>query len=229
MQPSIEKTNVKEFYDKSYKHWSSTRHKPWPGVMTFIESFSRDDHLIDIGCGNGKYIIPSSTIVGQVTAVDACIPLLSLIKKNEKNSHDLIASDILQIPFRDNVFDTAICIAVLHHLSTEERRIKAIKEVSRVVKENGKILFYVWAFEQGEKSRRKFTTKDSLVPWHYREPKKSYDKYTKSDIILYRYCHLYEKGELDIIILKCDLIIISTFYEKGNWGVICKNKSSIII
>ncbi|KAE9454250.1 hypothetical protein C3L33_13849, partial [Rhododendron williamsianum] len=48
--------------------------------------------------------------------------------------------------------DAAISIAVLHHLSTESRRKKAIDELIRVVKNGGLVLITVWAVEQEDRS-----------------------------------------------------------------------------
>ncbi|KAF7129127.1 hypothetical protein RHSIM_Rhsim10G0118000 [Rhododendron simsii] len=48
--------------------------------------------------------------------------------------------------------DAAISIAVLHHLSTESRRKKAIDELIRVVKKGGLVLITVYAVEQEDRS-----------------------------------------------------------------------------
>lgn len=50
---------------------------------------------------------------------------------------------------------------MIHHLSTDKRRIKAIQELSRILKPGGKIMIYVWALEQ---RLRKFKSQDVLVP-----------------------------------------------------------------
>ena len=39
-------------------------------------------------------------------------------------------------------------IAVIHHLSTETRRLQAIQEINRILKIGGEALIYVWAYEQ---------------------------------------------------------------------------------
>jgi len=44
------------------------------------------------------------------------------------------------LPFRDNAFDSALCIAVLEHLEAPER---GIKEVNRVLKNAGYSIFQV--------------------------------------------------------------------------------------
>lgn len=47
--------------------------------------------------------------------------------------------------------DYVISVAVIHHFSTEERRLEAINELVRITKPGGTILIYVWAFEQQQK------------------------------------------------------------------------------
>lgn len=42
-------------------------------------------------------------------------------------------------------------------------RQQAIREILRIVKKNGVVLIYVWAFEQEE---RTFTEQDIFVPWN---------------------------------------------------------------
>ena len=49
-----------------------------------------------------------------------------------------------------NTFDACISIAVIHHLSTTERRANAIREILRIVKPSGLVLIYVWAQEQSK-------------------------------------------------------------------------------
>ena len=56
--------------------------------------------------------------------------------------------------FRSNAFDVCICIAVVHHLSTPERRLVALKELVRIVRPGGRILVSVWAFEQNLKNAK---------------------------------------------------------------------------
>ena len=65
--------------------------------------------------------------------------------------HEVTVADCLDLPFRSNSFDAAISIAVVHHLSSEARRLQALRELVRVVGEGGKVLVYVWAMEQERK------------------------------------------------------------------------------
>lgn len=52
------------------------------------------------------------------------------------------------IYFRSDAFDVSLCIAVLHHLSTAERRLAGLRELVRITRPGGLVLVYVWALEQ---------------------------------------------------------------------------------
>ena len=49
-------------YEEIAGHFSDTRHSPWPKVLDFVDAIPRGGLLIDVGCGNGKYMGRNSTI-----------------------------------------------------------------------------------------------------------------------------------------------------------------------
>jgi SAM-dependent methyltransferase len=104
------------------------------------------DDLYPTGCGNGKYlgVNPCVSTIGS----DICPELVSIARTR---GHEVAVFDCLHLPYRSSVFDAAICIAVVHHLSTEERRLAALRELVRIVRPGGRILVYVWAMEQERK------------------------------------------------------------------------------
>jgi SAM-dependent methyltransferase len=75
-------------------------------------------------------------------------------------------ADCMNIPMRTKSCDAAICIAVMHHLSTKERRLRCISELARIVKVGGLINIQAWAMEQQDSSRRKFAGTDVFVPFN---------------------------------------------------------------
>ena len=101
-------------------------------------------HLL--GCGNGKYFGVNPTV--YMLGSDICPELISLASSR---GNEVVVSDCLCLPYRSSVFDAAICIAVIHHLSTHERRCQALQELMRVVRPGGSVLVYVWAMEQTRK------------------------------------------------------------------------------
>ena len=204
---SIEDKNVKDVYNYIAKEFDNTRYRPWSCVENFLDKVPEKSSIGDIGCGNGKNMLYRTDCYNygcdfSSELVDICL---------EKNLN-VIEGDILEIPFEDNQFDYTICIAVIHHLSTREKRIKAIEELKRVTKKGGQILILVWALEQEKESKRKFLQQENFVDW----------KDKKGNLLGKRYYYVFKENELEILIDNSELIEKS-FYEKGNWGVIINN------
>ncbi|KAL4301285.1 hypothetical protein HN51_052702 [Arachis hypogaea] len=145
--PEIEKKYVHRVYDAIAPHFSSTRFAKWPKVAAFLSSLASGSLVLDAGCGNGKYLglNPDCFFIG-------CDISSSLIKICSDRGHEVLVADAVNLPYRTGFGDAAISIAVLHHLSTEYRRIRAIEELVRVVKKGGYVLITVWAKEQEHRS-----------------------------------------------------------------------------
>ncbi|KAK9676261.1 hypothetical protein RND81_11G065000 [Saponaria officinalis] len=141
--PEIEKTYVHRVYDAIAPHFSATRFAKWPKVAAFLESLPRGSLVLDAGCGNGKYLgfNPDCFFIG----CDISYPLVNICTDR---GHEALVADAVNMPYRDGFGDAAISIAVLHHLSTPSRRVKAIEELVRVVRKGGLVLITVWAVEQ---------------------------------------------------------------------------------
>ena len=71
--------------------------------------------------------------------------------------------DNLNLPLKDESLDAALSIAVIHHIATVERRVRALRELARALRVGGKVMISVWAMEQ---KHRKFGSQDVLIPWH---------------------------------------------------------------
>ncbi|XP_040574740.1 tRNA (carboxymethyluridine(34)-5-O)-methyltransferase alkbh8 [Lepeophtheirus salmonis] len=147
MASKLESTHVHSVYENIAGHFSDTRHKPWPKVMDFLNSCNPYGTLIDVGCGNGKYFghHPGMLQIG----CDYSFGLLQIVKER---SFEGVRCDCLKLPFRSNLADAIISIAVIHHLSTWERRRDALAEMIRVLKVGGRVLIYAWAKEQNKNS-----------------------------------------------------------------------------
>ena len=151
------------------------------------------------------------------TGIDTCPELAKIASQYGKT----FVGNIIDLPFSDNSFDAVICVAVIHHLSTPIRRLKAIKELVRVLKPNGKLFVQVWALENNTKKHIKLidqnNNQDCLIPWINQrlKPPKTWD----------RYYHLFKQGELTDIIKNAGLHIHKSYYECENWIVISEKKT----
>lgn len=227
---------VHEVYNEIAPHFSQTRYKPWPIVENFLVSQKDYSVGIDVGCGNGKYlgVNPKLFLIGS----DRSVGLIECAKKISDNKFEVCLVDGLNLPHPDNKFDFAISIAVIHHFSTKERRIEAVKEIMSKIKSGGEFLVYCWALEQ-EKSRRGYKSgdeQDVLVPWvtQKQTKKKSVGKKDTKEVkdeegskvekkVNYRYYHLYKKGELEEDIVSVPgCCVRESGYERDNWWAIVR-------
>jgi tRNA (uracil-5-)-methyltransferase TRM9 len=97
---------------------------------------------------------------------------------------------------------------VIHHLSSESRRIAGIKALLDTLRPEGKALIYVWALEQ-KSSRRGWdesSEQDVMVPWKTRE--------SSEEVTYQRYYHLFRKGELEECVGKTGGKVLEAGYEK---------------
>ena len=178
--------------------FDSTRREPWDECIDFINNLPRRSLVADVGCGNGRHLIPCAEHCKKVIGLDVSKELLKIVQKkiNEKklNNVDLIHSDAVDIPVRENRVDALLYIATLHNISQGYRRIKSLNEINRILKPKGKAIISVWSRWQ-DKFRQHFIKKCLT----------SFDKNEFGDINIYwrqhglsipRFYHLYSKREL---------------------------------
>jgi len=139
----LEIAHVHKVYEEIAGHFSDTRHSPWPKVLDFLDAIPRGGLLIDVGCGNGKYMGRNSTIAK--IGCDYSMGLLSICRER---GYQAVRCDALKLPYRDGIADGCMSIAVIHHLSTNQRRRAMIEEIKRVLRPGGRALVYAWAKDQ---------------------------------------------------------------------------------
>ena len=201
---TLEIEHVKNVYNIIAKDFSDTRYRPWSCVEKFLDSVKPNSLISDIGCGNGK-----NMLYRKYCNFIGCDFSCELVKLCLEKNLNVIEGDILNIPFNSALFDYTICIAVIHHLSTIEKRIKAIEELLRITKKGGQILIMVWALKQPKDGKRRFENQDNFVDFK--------DKH--KNVLGSRYYHVFEDNELKELIPK-NIKIIKYFYELGNYGII---------
>ncbi|XP_063807646.1 alkylated DNA repair protein alkB homolog 8 isoform X2 [Pseudophryne corroboree] len=146
---SLEKEYVHKVYEDIAGHFSSTRHTPWPKITDFLMGLPIGSLVADVGCGNGKYLG-----VNKELYMIGCDRSKNLVDICGKKKFEASICDAMSLPFRSGSFDACISIAVIHHFATEERRLAAILEITRLLKTGGRALIYVWAMEQEYKKQK---------------------------------------------------------------------------
>lgn len=188
-------------YDKIVKHFDETRKAIWKSVGIFLDSLPSNSLVLDVGCGNGKYMRYRKDIT--VIGTDITSEFFELLDKEI-----CVYGNGIHKQMRDSVFDHAISIAVLHHIKAEYR-LQFIQNIVDQVIKNGTILITVWSAEQIIKDKWvNIDGTDYMIPW--------LDKYSKKTYM--RYYHLFYKDELLELINKVKNVKVdSLIYEKDNW------------
>ncbi|KAK8191172.1 S-adenosyl-L-methionine-dependent methyltransferase [Phyllosticta capitalensis] len=218
--PDYEDEHVHTVYEQIASHFSSTRYKPWPIVERFLKSLPAGSIGLDVGCGNGKYLAVNPDL--YIIASDRSTNLAKIATRHPP--HSVVVADTLSLPHPLASFDFAICIAVLHHLSTPERRIEGVREILAHLRPEGTALVYVWALEQKD-SRRGWDEggdQDVMVPWVLQE--EANDPPSEEPKTFHRYYHLYRKGELESDVEAAGGVVVESGYEKDNWWAVMKRK-----
>lgn len=95
--------------------------------------------VLEAGSGAGRFTEILARSNSEIYTFDISNAIEANWKNNNKfNNLTFFQANIEDIPFKDNFFDLIICLGVIQHTPSSE---KTIKELHRVVKPNGRIVF----------------------------------------------------------------------------------------
>jgi ubiquinone/menaquinone biosynthesis C-methylase UbiE len=95
------------------------------------ENLNVGNSLLDVGCGTGFSLdlFDAEKKVG----IDPSEELVKIGKRQERN---LIVGSAESLPFKDDEFDSVICVTVAHHFSDLKKCFQEMKRVCRKEKSN---------------------------------------------------------------------------------------------
>lgn len=148
---------VKEDFNEIADKFSETRNKFQPEIVFLKEYIKEKDKVLDIGCGNGRLFALFESKKIQYFGIDFSKRLIEIAKRKYLPSSIEARSDFvgqifptfitvnaLDLPFESNFFDKVFSIAVFHHIPSREKRIEFLKEIKRVLKDEGEAHLTVW-------------------------------------------------------------------------------------
>lgn len=97
--------------------------------------------VLDLGCGTGTLavMIKQSAPEAQVTGLDGDEQVLTIARTKAERANLNIQLDhglAYELPYPDHSFDVAVSSFVIHHLTSEDK-VRAFKEVRRVLRPDG--------------------------------------------------------------------------------------------
>ena len=199
----------KDTYEEIAEQFSETRAYVWQCVKDFTNLIIDNSNILEIGCGNGKnmeYILKTNSV--NLIGIDTCKKFVSMCQEKKLN---VILGDALKLHFEDSKFDYVLCIAMFHHLLTEEEQDISFKEMLRVMKTGAIGILTCWATEQPFESKFKFHQGVNIVLWKGKEKTKTRYYYVYSEEMFLHFFMKYEQ-----------ITIIKIYNEVGNWILLFK-------
>jgi SAM-dependent methyltransferase len=121
----------------------------------FSPEVVRGKLVLDAGCGAGRYAEVISRWGGEVAAVDLSYAVDACgINLSRRDNVHVVQSDLLGLPFSEQLFDVVFSVGVLHH--TPDPR-AAFFNLVRYVKPGGQIAIWVYDAYQDQTIRLKLS------------------------------------------------------------------------
>lgn len=194
------------FYERHAGAFSNTRTAPWAGWQSV--DVSRDAKVLDLGCGNGRYLkfLRSRGFEGDYHGVDSCGALVEraaeFFPPSERVRWEVARLDAL---VRDaSEYDHIAAWGVLHHVPGEEQRVGLIQQLLRKTNVGGSLWLSLWQFRNHERFQKnecdpgefgfgagELEEGDALLDW-------------QGNRDVPRYCHHFSSAEIDRL---CDRFV----------------------
>jgi tRNA (uracil-5-)-methyltransferase TRM9 len=206
----LEKT--RENYNLIAKEFSATRKEIWEELKFLFENLKEGDKVLDLGCGNGRWYRIFKEKKVDYFGLDNSEKLIEIAKENFPEAKFFVG-DALNLPFQDNFFDKVYSIALLHHIPSEDFRIKVLKEAKRVLKPGGILILTCWKIHRLREilallkytflkiiRKSKLDFKDFFVPWGKK---------------MLRYYHFFTQRELENLVKRVGFEILESGVVKN--------------
>ncbi|MFA5072200.1 MAG: methyltransferase domain-containing protein [Candidatus Pacearchaeota archaeon] len=156
-------------YNSIADKYSRVREKDWREFNFLFDKYlSPNDKVLDLGCGNARFYQSFKNKNVDYLGIDVSSKLIEIAKNNypegkfEVSSIESILSDS---------FNKVYSIAVLHHIPSHEFRLNFLKEIKRVLKDNGSLVLTVWNLKEKMKPRSfldwfRLDKGDVFLPWY---------------------------------------------------------------
>jgi len=125
---------VESYMPESYRVWFDGEAKYLAAHVT------RSAVVLDIGSGDGRTINDLLPVTKNITGIDHDAAAIGRARERfaEFPSVRVETADAANLPFEDGQFDFVTCMVVFMNLG--ERRTEALREMKRVLKDDGKII-----------------------------------------------------------------------------------------
>jgi MPBQ/MSBQ methyltransferase len=131
----------------------------WHKETKSLPNILKDKVVLEVGVGNGKTM---QAILKQkpkkLIAIDISDEAIIIVK--DKFNQELVQESITSTSFEDKFFDVIVCYYTLNNMLKDERE-HAVKEMHRILKDKGVILFE--DFQSGDIRQKSRELEDNTI------------------------------------------------------------------
>ncbi|MCX8181768.1 MAG: class I SAM-dependent methyltransferase [Candidatus Methanomethyliaceae archaeon] len=215
-----ERKEIVRVFDAIAEEFSHSRRRVWKSLED--AGPFEGELVLDLGAGSGrntKFLLENGA--SFAVAADVSSEMLKVLMSNLKGDYQIsiqpVRCDALYLPFMDSTFDKVIFVATVHHIPGRLARLRAMKEVKRVLKRNGLTLVTAWSLVQPRFIRRlpallinwikgrEFG--DLYVPWGEKK----------------RFYHLFTLRELRALLEDSGFLVEKAYGEKVSSKIFAEN------
>lgn len=151
-------------------------------------TWKETEKVLDVGCGSGLLLIGAAKKLnqgGKAIGIDiwsdadlsnntAELTLQNADLEGVKDRVEVMTADVRHLAFEDNFFDVIVSSLVIHNISSEQERNKALDELVRVLKPGGILLlqdiFYTQQYLQYLRIKKVKNVSLSSLQWYIFPP-----------------------------------------------------------
>jgi SAM-dependent methyltransferase len=215
------------FYQTLAMPFSATRGRLQPGVQRMLAKIPGEARVLDLGCGNGNLAarLAEGGHKGGYLGLDFSRELLDDAEERVgKLGGQGFAFQVADLTgdwpalIGAGSFESVLAFAVLHHIPSEELRLKLLKQVRGLPAPGGKFIHSNWQFQNSERLRERVQpwsavglsegdvdSGDYLLDW-------------RSGQIGLRYVHQFSEEELAGLAARSGFRLEQTFLSDGESG-----------
>jgi SAM-dependent methyltransferase len=155
----------RKFYNQFGESFSATRQRLQPGVKKISDSIRADDSVLDLGCGNGNFLLELSRRGHHAPLLGADFSLTLLREAESTPGVEWREVDLSQLSVSSGQWSVTdhwsliTCFATLHHIPSTEIRLDILRTVKSLLKPGGKFYLSNWQFMNSEKLKAR------IQPW----------------------------------------------------------------
>jgi SAM-dependent methyltransferase len=143
--------NIYKKYQKGGDAWATLSEEIHPLFKQFLDqSDFKLKHVLDIGCGTGKYLKILQPLGFKTDGIDSSETAVEMTKELLKNNSNIVLANMFELEIPNNQYDLIVSVSTIHH-GTKQQIKDLINCIHDAIVKNGKIFITVPDLESGKK------------------------------------------------------------------------------